>query len=341
MVDNLKSTATTKKFGKDDSNKDDTTTKNTGDTVTYDTDAQHKPEKPKKNTPSKANNIKTFVMYVAMLIIGYKLYYFNLNLEYYFRKIDYDKTKNIFLTGGNLNKLSKQTFENMFGIEINDILTNNLKKARNHNNWFSDYIFNLKLDFSYYFLKFMNIINKFKLTRYLVLSLTIGGPIFTGLMFLMYIITAFFSVYGLLRIFTNKLSYYVFAFTVPFLLMYFISGYILIYYTFKLLFLDTKLPTGENKPKIYKFDSDKLVVIAFILSWLASRNTFTSIKGVNTIKTILALLSSLGILTFTFKHDFFFVKDRKYIWDFIKNNGGNLIYLVLFIVCIILFSISQ
>ena len=166
---------------------------------------QYKPEKKKNNSPSKTSNVKTFITYVAMLVIGYKLYYFNLNLEYYFRKIDYNKTKNIFLTGGNLNEISKQTFENMFGIEINDILTNNLKNARLKDNWFSDYIFNLKLDFSYYFLKFMNLINKLKLTRYLVLSLTIGGSIFTGLMFLMYFITAFFSVYGLMYTCNNYL----------------------------------------------------------------------------------------------------------------------------------------
>ena len=302
---------------------------------------QYTPEK--KNTPSKTSNITTFITYVIMLIIGYKLYYFNLNLEFYFRKIDYNKTKNIFLTGGNLNEISKQTFDNMFGIEINDILTNNLKNARLKDNWFSDYMFNLKLDFSYYFLKFMNLINKFKLTRYLVLSLTIGGSIFTGLMFLMYFITAFFSVYGLIRIFTNKLSYYMFAIAIPFLLMHLITSYILLYYIFKLLFLDTKLPTGEPKPQIPKLgiDSDKLVVMAFIFIWFMTRNVFTEHKWVNYIKITCVSLGSLFILLFTIFQDFFFVKDKQYILNFFKRNSGNMIYLILFITCIILFSQFQ
>jgi hypothetical protein len=303
-------------------------------------EAENIPENDKSKSSSQNNTI-TFVMYVLMLLVGYKLYYFNLNLEYYFRKIDYDKTKNIFLTGGNLNKLSKETFENMFGIEINDILTNNLKSARKHDSWFSDYIFNLKLDFSYYFLKFMNFINKFKLTRYLILSLTIGGSLFTGLMFLMYIITAFFSLYGLLRVFTHKLSYYAFALATPLLLMHFITGYILIYYLFKLLFLDTKLPTGDDKPKLFgKIEYDKLVILSFVLIWFSSRIPLHS-NTVNIVKRVLYGVSSLFIIFFTYKYDFFFVKDRKYIWDFLKRNSGNFVYLALFITCIILFSIYQ
>ena len=42
-------------------------------------------------------------------------------------------TKNIFLTGGSLNKISKETFESMFGSEINETLTENLKNIAKNN----------------------------------------------------------------------------------------------------------------------------------------------------------------------------------------------------------------
>ena len=83
-------------------------------------------------------------------IIGYKIYYFNLNLEYYFKDIKYNTNGNIFLTGGNMNKIAKDTFDGFFGTEINDTLSENLKHA--YTGWFDNYVYNLKLDFSYYFL---------------------------------------------------------------------------------------------------------------------------------------------------------------------------------------------
>ena len=123
--------------------------------------------------------------------------------------------------------------------------------------------------------------------------------------------------------------------------MHLITGYILLYYTFKLLFLDTKLPTGESKPTFFKADSDKLVVMAFIFIWFMSRNVFTAHKWVNYVKIACVSLGSLFILYFTIFQDFFFVKDKQYILNFFKRNSGNMIYLLLFIACIILFTIFQ
>ena len=302
----------------------------------------------KKNKPSKEqpppmssqdnsqDKITNFIKYVFMLIIGYKLYYFNLNLEFYFRKIDYKKTKNIFLTGGSINKISKETFESMFGSKINETLTGNLKHT--YESWFDKYVFNLKLDFSYYFLKLMSIINKFKLTRYFVVSLLIGGFLYTGIMALMGIITSFFSVYGLLRVFTMELPFFIFAILVPFLLMPFISGLTLFYYTLKLLFLDTKLPNGEDKPNVKGINLDKLVIISLIIIYISSRIPHLS-DTFKYIKIILTFFSLLVPLIFTLKYDFFFVKDTQKIINFLHTNKGNIMYLVLFVLCIILFSI--
>ena len=294
-------------------------------------------EPPPPSTPEDKtqDKISKFTKYVFMLIIGYKLYYFNLNLEYYFRKIDYNKTRNIWLTGGSINKVSKETFESMFGSEINETLTENLKHS--YENWFDKYVFNLKLDFSYYFLKLMSIVNKFKLTRYYLVSLLIGGFIYTSIMGLMGIITSFFSVYGLLRVFTMELPFYIFAALVPFALMPLISGLTIFYYTLKLLFLDTKLPNNTNKPNIKGIDLDKLVIMALVIIYISSRiphlsNTFKYIK------IILTFFSLLLPLIFTWKYDFFFVKDKVIINEFLSKNKGNMMYLVLFILCIVLFS---
>ena len=297
--------------------------------------SREEPPPPQSSNNKSKNKINNFVKYVFMLIIGYKLYYFNLNLEYYFSKIDYNKTKNIFLTGGSINKISKETFESMFGSEINETLTENLKHS--YENWFDKYVFNLKLDFSYYFLKLMSIINKFKLTRYFVVSLLIGGLLYTGIMALMSFITMFFSVYGLLRVFTMELPYLIFAFLVPFFLMPIISSITIFYYTLKLLFLDTKLPNNTNKPNIKGIDLDKLVIMSFVIIYISSRiphlsNTFKLVK------TILTLLSLLVPVIYTWNHDFFFVKDKVKILNFLYRNKGNMMYLVLFILCIILFS---
>lgn len=297
--------------------------------------SREEPPPPQSSNGKNKNKINNFVKYVFMLIIGYKLYYFNLNLEYYFSKIDYNKTKNIFLTGGSINKISKETFESMFGSEINETLTENLKQS--YDSWFDKYVFNLKLDFSYYFLKLMSIINKFKLTRYLIVSLLIGGLLYTGIMVLMSFITMFFSVYGLLRVFTMELPYLIFAVLVPFFLMPIISSITIFYYTLKLLFLDTKLPNNTNKPNIKGIDLDKLVIMSFVIIYISSRiphlsNTFKLVK------IILTLLSLLVPVIYTWNHDFFFVKDKVKILNFLYRNKGNMMYLVLFILCIILFS---
>lgn len=286
------------------------------------------------NSQDKSTN---FITYVFMLIIGYKLYYFNLNLEFYFRKIDYKKTKNIFLTGGSINKISKETFESMFGSKINETLTGNLKHT--YESWFDKYVFNLKLDFSYYFLKLMSIINKFKLTRYFVVSLLIGGFLYTGIMALMGIITSFFSVYGLLRVFTMELPFFIFAILVPFLLMPFISGLTLFYYTLKLLFLDTKLPNNEvERPYENEIDLDKLVIVSLIIIYISSRIPHLS-DTFKYIKIILTFFSLLVPLIFTLKYDFFFVKDKEKIKNLLDTNKGSIMYLVLFVLCIVLFSI--
>lgn len=282
------------------------------------------------------DKIKNFVRYVFMLIIGYKLYYFNLNLEFYFRKIDYNKSKNIFLTGGSINEISKETFESMFGSEINETLTENLKHS--YENWFDKYVFNLKLDFSYYFLKLMSMVNKFKLTRYFLVSLLIGGFIYSSIMGLMGVITSFFSVYGLLRVFTMEMPFYIFAGLVPFFLMPLISGLTIFYYTLKLLFLDTKLPNNTDKPNIKGIDLDKLVIMSLIIIYISSRIPHLS-DTFKYIKIVLTFFSLLLPLIFTLKYDFFFVKDKVKIFNFISRNKGNIMYLALFVLCIVLFSI--
>ena len=297
--------------------------------------SKEEPPPPKSPQDKSQDKIMNFVKYVFMLIIGYKLYYFNLNLEYYFRKIDYNKTKNIFLTGGSLNKISKETFESMFGSEINETLTENLKHT--YENWFDKYVFNLKLDFSYYFLKLMSMVNKFKLTRYFVVSLLIGGFLYTSIMALMGVITSFFSVYGLLRVFTMELPFYIFAGLVPFFLMPFISGLTIFYYTLKLLFLDTKLPNNTDKPNIKGIDLDKLVIMSLVIIYISSRIPHLS-DTFKYVKIALTLLSLLLPLIFTWKYDFFFVKDKELIKAFLSRNKGNMMYLALFIGCIILFS---
>ena len=57
------------------------------------------------------------------------------------------------------------------------------------------------------------------------------------------------------------------------------------------------------------------------------------------IKIILTFFSLLVPLIFTLKYDFFFVKDTQKIINFLHTNKGNIMYLVLFVLCIILFSI--
>jgi len=290
---------------------------------------------PEMKEDNNSNNIVNFIKYILLLLIGYKLYYFNLNLEYYFNNIDYKKTSNIFLTGGNINKVSKKTFESMFGSEINETITENLRQTSD--SWFDNYVFNLKLDFSYYFLKLMSIINKIKLTRYFILSLLTGGSLFGIIMFIMTFITGFFSIYGLIRVFKPELPFFIFSFLVPFFLLPFISLLTVVYFTFKLLFLDTMLPNNKEKPNIKGIDLDKLVIMSYIIIYISSRIPHLN-KNFILIKTILTFVSMLLPLYYTWKFDFFFVKDKTIIFDFINSNKQNLVYLGFFIICIILFS---
>ena len=124
---------------------------------------------------------------------------------------------------------------------------------------------------------------------------------------------------------------------VPFLLMPIISGLSIFYYTLKLLFLDTKLPTGKEKPNIKGIDLDKLVIMSFIIIYISSRipNLSDTFKYV---KLALTLISLILPIIFTWKYDFFFVKDKEIIKSFLDKNKGNMIYLALFISCIVLFS---
>ena len=288
----------------------------------------------KKKDNSK--NIKNFVIYIVLLIIGYKLYYFNLNLEYYFNNIDYKKSSNIFLTGGNINENSKKTFESMFGAEINETITENLRQT--YDSWFHNYVFNLKLDFSYYFLKMMNFINKIKLTRYFVLSLLTGGFLFGIIMFIMTFITGFFSIFGLIRVFKPEISFFLFSFLLPFFILPTICLITGLYYTFKLIFLDTILPNNKEKPNLKGIELDKLVIISYIIIYISSRIPHLN-KSFIFLKTIITFIATLLPFYYTWNYDFFFVKDKTIIFDFINSNKQNLVYLVFFIICIILFSI--
>ena len=286
-----------------------------------------------KNIPTNENkgqNIKNFVIFVFLLVMGYKIYYFNLNLEYYFKNIDYNITDNIFLRGGNVNKLSEETFKSFFGSEITQSLTDNLKHT--HKGWFDNYHYNLKLDFSYYFLKLMNAINKLKLTRYLWLSLFTGSFLFTGVMFILFFITCFFTIYGLIRVFTMELPYFIFAILTPFILMYLISAFMIIYYSIKLLFMKTRHPNGEEHPNL-----DKLVIISMVCSYISNRVPIISNKF-KFIKTIIMLLSLVFPIYYTKKYDFFFKKDWEVIKEIFNNNKANIMYLGLFILCIFLFA---
>ena len=285
------------------------------------------------NTPTtqnKSKNIKGFVIFIFLLIMGYKIYYFNLNLEYYFKNIDYNITDNIFLRGGNTNKLSEETFKSFFGVEISETLTDNLKHI--HSGWFDNYFYNLKLDFSYYFLKLMNVINKLKLTRYLWLSLFTGSFLFTGVMFILFFITCFFSIYGLIRVFIMEIPYLIFAALTPFLLMHIISIFMIIYYSIKLLFMKTTLPNGETRPNL-----DKLVILSMVFGYISNRLPIISDKF-KSLKIIFILLSAIFPIFYTLKYDFFFKKDKEVIQEFFKNNKANFMYLLFFIICIVLFS---
>ena len=288
----------------------------------------------KRNTHTKENkakNIKTFVTCVFLLIMGYKIYYFNLNLEFFFKNIDYNITDNIFLRGGNNNKLSEETFKNFFGSEISETLTANLKHT--HIGWFDNYFYNLKLDFSYYFLKLMNVINKLKLTRYLLLSLFTGSFLFTGVMFILFFITCFFSIYGIIRVFTMEVPYFIFAALTPFVLMHIISIFMIIYYSIKLLFMKTTLPNGETRPNF-----DKLVILSVIFIYISCRMPNISDK-MWYLKLIFILLGAIFPAYYTYKYDFFFQKDKEVIIEFFENNKFNFMYLIPFIICIGLFSI--
>ena len=58
------------------------------------------------------------------------------------------------------------------------------------------------------------------------------------------------------------------------------------------------------------------------------------------IKIVLTFFSLLLPEIFTWEYDFFFVKDKVKILNFISINKGNMMYLALFILCIILFSLT-
>lgn len=60
---------------------------------------------------TKFQKMTLFIYFIIYILIGYKMYYFNMNLEYYFKDIKYNTNGNIFLTGGNMNKIAKDTFD--------------------------------------------------------------------------------------------------------------------------------------------------------------------------------------------------------------------------------------
>ena len=284
---------------------------------------------------SKFEKMTMFVYFIIYVLIGYKMYYFNMNLEYYFKDIKYNTNGNIFLTGGNMNIVAKETFDGFFGSEINDTLSENLKHA--YTGWFDNYVYNLKLDFSYYFLILMNVINKIKLTRYFFTSLLFGGALFGGVMFLMFFITLFFSVYGLLRVFTMELPYYAFAIATPLFLMHFISGVTIAYYVFKMLLLKTNTPDNHAKKLIGGYLSfEKLILLFIIGTFITSMD-----KSNLTIYPMIVMLSLMGLSlgVYTVKYDFFLNKDWVYIKTILLNNKENMGYFFIFAVCIVLFYI--
>ena len=284
---------------------------------------------------SKFEKMTMFVYFIIYVLIGYKMYYFNMNLEYYFKDIKYNTNGNIFLTGGNMNKIAKDTFDGFFGTEINDTLSENLKHA--YTGWFDNYVYNLKLDFSYYFLILMNVINKIKLTRYFITSLLFGGGLFGGVAFLMFFITLFFSVYGLLRVFTMELPYYAFAAATPLFLMHFISGITVAYYVFKMLLLKTNTPDNHAKKLIGGYLSfEKLILLFIIGTFITSMDTSTMTAYP---KYVMISLMGVSLLTYTFKYDFFLNKDWEYIRTILSNNKENAGYFFIFAVCIVLFYI--
>ena len=150
-------------------------------------------------------------------------------------------------------------------------------------------------------------------------------------------ITSFFSVYGLLRVFTMEMPFYIFAILVPFLLMPIISMITIFYYTLKLLFIKTRFPDGSETPNIKGIEFDKLVIVSFIITYILSRipklnNTFKYIK------IVLTFVSLFLPLYYTWNYDFFFTKDKNAIGQLFQENAGNLMYLVFFILCIFLFA---
>lgn len=284
---------------------------------------------------TKFQKMTLFIYFIIYILIGYKMYYFNMNLEYYFKDIKYNTNGNIFLTGGNMNIVAKETFDGFFGSEINDTLSENLKHA--YTGWFDNYVYNLKLDFSYYFLILMNVINKIKLTRYFFTSLLFGGALFGGVMFLMFFITLFFSVYGLLRVFTMELPYYAFAIATPLFLMHFISGVTIAYYVFKMLLLKTNTPDNHAKKLIGGYLSfEKLILLFIIGTFITSMD-----KSNLTIYPMIVMLSLMGLSlgVYTVKYDFFLNKDWVYIKTILLNNKENMGYFFIFAVCIVLFYI--
>ena len=303
------------------------------------TDKNIIPDDDKKT--NKLETIKTFVIYVLILLIGYKVYFFNLNLEYYYKNVEKDGKRFILTGGADENEISERTFGNFFGDEVNNYLMNDLK--RENENWFTDYVFNIKIDFSYYFLKFMNILNKSKLTRYFLPSLLFGGPIFGGIMFLMAFIIAFFAVYGLIRVFTMELPYYIFAAMTPFILLHFISIITIIYYTYKMLFLNTEYPFNHTKGNkgFLNLSREKIVILCLIILYFLIRPLISPQDDSDStnllISTIFSVLFTIYPFVHLFAYDFMFIKDRHKIWDIFKKNRENIILSAAFIVCILTF----
>ena len=291
----------------------------------------------RKELKKKIFSSSNFLLYIIVFIIGFKVYYFNLNLEFYFKQIKFDNANTILLKGGYVNKTSEKSFENFFGEEINSILLNKLKQQSE--NWFLDYIFNLKLDFSFYFLKMMDILNKLKLTRYLVFSVLLGGFGYVFIMLLMFFILCFFSIYGLIRVFNMKMSYLIFAACLPFLLMHYIVIFTLIYYTFKLLIFSTNKPFEKHDDNTHNVDileslkknwQDKLVLLSYVLIYFFSSQLSNS-TGNKPTSISFIVLSVLFCIYHLFKCDYFFKQDKEYIANVFKRNAGQILFFLLII----------
>ena len=298
------------------------------------------------------HNVKYFLIITLLILLGYKLYYFNLSLEFINDSIRKQNVNNLFFGGSGINNVTKDTINNYFGKDIGESLLKNLEKE--HDDWFDYYIYNLKLDFSYYFLKILNVLNKLKLTRYLFTSLIFGGILFAIIMVLLYGITMFFTIYGLIRVFTINIPFLIFAAITPLLLIHILPPLFVIYYTFKMVVLKRKWPTNidtywnsewkKNMCKKREVFEKIILLLSLTIYPLINLLTNNNSNGGNISKIISYIIISLLviiILGYTFILDLFMSKDLEIIWKYIKNNKSNLFYIIFIGVFIWLFNSQQ